>query len=75
MEDATLSTEQIIRNAAECRRCGDVIESKHRHDYVTCSCWNNDKRIGIFVDGGKAYRRWGAFNINDIIDRSEVRFA
>lgn len=42
-------TKKIIRNAARCKKCGDVIESKHRHDFVTCSCG------ALSVDGGKDY--------------------
>lgn len=42
---------KIKRNAAKCLRCGDVIESKHVHDFVTCSCGC------ISVDGGKEYLR------------------
>lgn len=41
----------ILRNAARCLKCNEVIESKHRHDFVTCSCGN------ISVDGGKEYLR------------------
>lgn len=33
----------------KCKKCGDVIESKSRHDFVWCSC----KSTGI--DGGKDY--------------------
>lgn len=40
---------KILTNKVRCRKCGDVIESKHRHDYVTCSCGN------VAVDGGKDY--------------------
>ncbi len=40
---------KIIKNAARCTRCGDVIESKSVHDYVTCSCGS------ISVDGGTYY--------------------
>ena len=29
---------RIIRNAARCNHCGDVIESTYRHDFKTCSC-------------------------------------
>lgn len=43
----------IIRNAARCKRCGDVIESKSRHDWKQCSCG------AIFVDGGRDYLRHG----------------
>lgn len=40
---------RIIENKAKCLKCGDVIESIDRHDYVQCSCGN------ISVDGGKDY--------------------
>lgn len=42
-----------MRNRAQCRRCLDVIESHHRHDYRRCKCG------AIFVDGGKDYHRVG----------------
>jgi hypothetical protein len=54
----------ILRNAAECRRCGDVIESKHRHDFVRCSCG------GISVDGGRAYLKRGEMEPGLLLDRS-----
>ena len=40
---------KIIENKAKCLKCGDIIESIDRHDYVQCSCGN------ISVDGGKDY--------------------
>jgi hypothetical protein len=43
-----------IRNRAKCLKCGDIIESKYRHDFVKCSCG------AIFVDGGNEYWRAGA---------------
>ena len=45
----------IIANKARCRKCGDVIESKSVHDFVTCSCG------AIFVDGGHEYCRQGGW--------------
>jgi hypothetical protein len=46
----------IIQNAATCLSCGDFIFSKHRHDFVTCTCG------AISVDGGQDYlRRVGDF--------------
>ena len=46
----------IIQNAATCLACGDFIVSKHRHDFVTCTCG------AISVDGGQEYlRRVGDF--------------
>ena len=41
----------IIRNMVKCNHCGDIIESRHRHDFVFCSCGM------VAVDGGKAYLR------------------
>ena len=43
----------ILVNRAKCNRCGDIIESRHRHEFVTCSCGS------IFVDGGTNYLRRG----------------
>lgn len=37
----------------KCILCEDIIESKHRHDFVTCSCRS------CFVDGGNDYLRIG----------------
>jgi hypothetical protein len=46
----------IIQNAVNCLSCGDLIVSKHRHDFVTCTCG------AISVDGGQEYlRRVGDF--------------
>ena len=56
-------TDKIIKNAAQCVKCGDVIESTHRHDFRYCKCQ------AIAVDGGTAYlRRIG--NPGDCIDLS-----
>ena len=53
----------IIRNSAKCVKCGDEIESKHRHDWVRCKCG------AIFTDGGKDYFHRGG-NPEDFIDTS-----
>lgn len=39
------------RNMIKCKFCGDIIESKHRHDFVTCKCGK------VSVDGGLDYQR------------------
>ncbi len=41
----------IVQNAVSCLNCGDTIVSKHRHDYVQCTCGT------IAVDGGQEYLR------------------
>ena len=59
-----MTERRLIRNAAQCKKCGDLIVSKHRHDFVKCKCG------AIAVDGGLAYiRRVG--NHEDIIDMCE----
>ena len=42
---------KIIRNAIRCNNCGEIIESKHRHDYIQCKCG------ACAVDGGHDYLR------------------
>lgn len=43
----------ILKNAIKCNICGDIIESKHRNDFVTCKCGS------CSVDGGHDYLRRG----------------
>lgn len=45
----------------KCLECGTILESKHRHDFVTCGCKNE-----TFVDGGKDYLRCGGVDMNKI---------
>ena len=42
---------KIIRNAIRCNLCGEEIESRHVHDFVTCRCG------ACSVDGGREYLR------------------
>jgi hypothetical protein len=58
--------EQIILNRVQCRECGEVLTSYHRHDYKTCSCTNE-----TMVDGGNDYQRYGGLNL-DLVDRSST---
>ena len=56
----------IKLNRVKCRLCGDIIESKHRHDFVVCKCGS------IFIDGGHDYCRYGTLkegvSFNDILE-------
>jgi hypothetical protein len=55
----------IIQNAVTCLGCGDFIVSKHRHDFVTCTCGS------ISVDGGQDYlRRAGSLTPGSYVDES-----
>lgn len=56
----------IIRNAIQCNVCGEVIESKYRHDFVTCKCG------ACSVDGGHDYLRRGFKEKSSYTDLSEV---
>lgn len=56
---------KIIKNALKCLKCGDIIESKNRHDYVTCSCGN------VSVDGGLDYLRRSFIEVDSWEDLSE----
>ena len=42
---------KILKNCIRCKHCGDIIESKHVHDYVSCKCG------AVAVDGGHEYLR------------------
>lgn len=42
---------RILANRAQCRACGDVIESTHVHEFRSCRCGS------ISVDGGREYLR------------------
>ena len=55
---------QIILNRVQCRECGEVLTSYHRHDYKTCGCTNE-----TMVDGGNEYQRYGGVDL-DLVDTS-----
>lgn len=42
---------KITTNKIKCKKCGDIIESIHVHDFKYCKCG------AVAVDGGKAYLR------------------
>ena len=57
-----------ITNRMQCKICGDIIESKHRHDFVTCKCGN------LSIDGGLDEYTWINFKQGDSwIDLSEYK--
>lgn len=59
---------KIIKNAIQCKHCGEIIESTSAHDFKTCKCGK------VFVDGGHEYLRRGYTNSaeDDFIDLSET---
>jgi hypothetical protein len=48
---APMREPRLLRNRARCSRCGDIVESRHRHHYVACGCG------ALAVDGGLSYLR------------------
>ena len=59
-----LFNKKILVNKIQCKKCKDIIESKHVHDFKWCICKS------IAVDGGLEYlRRVGS--LEDIIELSE----
>jgi hypothetical protein len=59
--------QKIIRNSAKCKHCGDEIESKYVHDFVSCRCGS------VSVDGGKQYLRRAATKPDIYEDTSIVQ--
>ena len=56
---------KIVKNAIQCKLCGEVIESKHVHDFVQCKCG------ACAVDGGHDYLRRCFRDKDCYIDLSE----
>lgn len=53
----------------KCAICSDIIESKFRHNLVTCKCG------AIFVDGGDEYTRTGGEDYNILmIDKEDGKW-
>lgn len=64
LKSKDLFNKKILVNKIQCKKCKDIIESKHVHDFKWCKCRS------IAVDGGLEYlRRIG--NFEDIIELSE----
>lgn len=60
----------IVTNKIRCKKCGDIIESKYRHDYKECKCG------AVAVDGGHDYiRRIGEQNdYEELSETKEIEF-
>lgn len=49
----------LTRNAVKCLVCNSILESKHQHHYVQCSCSNE-----AATDGGLSYQRYMAKDLD-----------
>jgi hypothetical protein len=56
---------KILVNKVRCKKCNDIIESKHSNDFRQCRCG------AIFVDGGTDYQRFG-WGINQSEEKAEL---
>ena len=56
----------LTKNSIKCLQCNTVLESKHRHDFVRCSCDNE-----AHVDGGLVYQKLGARDLSKVENLSE----
>ena len=64
---------KILRNAIQCKVCGEILESKNRHDFVPCKCWRESNgQKGCACDGGLDYLRWLG-NFDEYISLAETR--
>lgn len=43
--------QKVIVNKIRCKKCGDIIESKSKHDFKSCKCG------AVAIDGGTDYLR------------------
>ena len=57
---------KIIKNAIQCKLCGDIIESTYRHKYVQYKCG------ACAVDGGHDYLRRSFRDKDCYIELSET---
>lgn len=60
---------KLVKSSIKCNHCGDILVSRHRHDFVMCKCGK------CFLDGGLDCQRMGFPESpeKDITDLSEYR--
>lgn len=69
-DDYGLPKDKDYHVAWRCKACNTVIVSLHRHDWVACKCFKNEKdNTGIYIDGGREYLRGGGKleNIEEVL--------
>jgi len=62
----TVMAVKILKNAAQCKVCGEIVESHAVHEMVECSCGE------LAVDGGLSYIRRVVDSISNMVELSEV---
>ena len=56
----------LTKNAVQCLVCNTILESKYRHNFVTCGCHN-----GTFTDGGLVYQRYSGKDLDKVVSLAE----
>lgn len=56
----------LYASKLKCNNCNNIIQSKHRHDFVRCDCGDT------FLDGGIFYQRWGGTDVTDMSEWLDV---
>lgn len=47
---------KILKNCIRCNKCGEILVSKHTHDFVVCKCFRESGgKEGVACDGGTSY--------------------
>ena len=57
--------DKLVFNRVKCLICNDIIESTHRHHFVSCQCGN------ISADGGQSYLKRSAILFDMMEEMSE----
>lgn len=66
LKEHDIVEKKIKSNKIKCKYCGNIIESKSVHDFVTCKCGT------VSADGGLCYLRRSFKNSpDDFIELSE----
>ena len=56
---------KILINKIKCTHCGEILESKFRHDFKVCACGT------VMIDGGLDYLKRGFTIPSDYMEMSE----
>lgn len=56
----------LTKNAVKCLVCNTILESKYRHNFVTCGCSNE-----TFTDGGLVYQRYSGKDLDKVVSLAE----
>ena len=56
----------LTHNSVKCLECGEILESKHRHQFSMCNCENQ-----TMTDGGNVYQRYMGRDLDKVENLSQ----